>query len=177
MDIDWHKLLVPDQPILDGVIRGTLVYLMLFLVFRFLLRRRARGLGMADVLVIVLVADASQNAMGSDYKSVTEGAVLVGTIVGWDLLIDWMGDRVRWLRPLLRPPPLPLIKNGNILRANMRQEMITPDELFSELRKQGFEDHHAVREAHLEADGAVSIIAADDQDRPRTPDQPKDLTA
>jgi YetF C-terminal domain len=60
-----------------------------------------------------------------------------------------------------RPPPLPLIKDGKILRANMRQEMITPDELFSELQKQGFDDHCAVREAYLEADGAICVIASD----------------
>jgi uncharacterized membrane protein YcaP (DUF421 family) len=177
MEIDWHKLFVPDQPILDGVIRGTLVYLMLFLIFRFLLRRRARGLGMADVLVIVLIADASQNAMGSEYRSVTEGAALVLTIVCWDLLIDWIGDRVRWLRPVLRPPPLLLIKDGNILRENMRQERITPDELLSELRKQGFEDHRGVRKAYLESDGAVSIFAAEQRDQPPNPDDRKGLVS
>jgi uncharacterized membrane protein YcaP (DUF421 family) len=175
MTLDWHKLLVPDQPILDGVIRGTLVYLMLLFIFRFLLRRRARGLAMADVLVVVLIADASQNAMGSEYKSVTEGAILVLTIVCWDIFVDWLSDRVRWLRALLRPPPLPLIKNGSILRANMRQEMVTPDELFSELRKQGFEDPRAIREAYLEADGTVSIIAGDHQNRSASPDDRKDV--
>ena len=171
MEIDWHKLLVPDQPILDSMIRGTIVYLMLFSVFRFLLRRRARGLAMADVLVIVLIADASQNAMGSEYKSVTEGAVLVLTIVCWDIVIDWVGDRIPWLRPVLRPPPLPLIKDGKILRANMRQEMVTPDELHSELRKQGFDDYDCIQKAFLEADGSVSVITTDGQQQRRHPDR------
>ncbi len=176
MSIDWHKIFVPDQPILEGVIRGTLVYLMLFLIFRFLMRRRARGLAIADVLVIVLIADASQNAMGSEYKSVTEGAALVLTIVCWDRIIDWLGDRVRWLRPLVRTPPLPLIKNGSILRANMKDENITPDELFSELRKQGFTGPDGVQEAFLEGDGTVSIIAAEHHKKP-SPEEGKDPTS
>ena len=59
----------------------------------------------------------------------------------------------------------------------MRQEMITPDELFSELRKQGFEDHSAVRKAHLEADGSLSVIASDHRDRPSGPDRRKGLVS
>jgi len=34
--------------------------------------------------VVVLIADAAQNAMASEYKSITEGAVLIGTIASWD---------------------------------------------------------------------------------------------
>jgi hypothetical protein len=73
--IDWQKLLIPEQPAVESVIRGTIVYLLLFVVMRFLLKRRSGGLGMADVLVVVLIADAVQNAMGSEYKSVTEGVL------------------------------------------------------------------------------------------------------
>jgi len=88
--IDWQKLLVPEQPALDSVIRGTIIYLLLFIVMRFLLKRRSGGLGMPDVLVVVLIADAVQNAMGSEYRSVTEGALLVLTIVFWDRVLDWL---------------------------------------------------------------------------------------
>jgi hypothetical protein len=91
--IDGQKLFVPEQPVLDSVIRGTIVYLMLFIVMRFLLKRRSGGRGMADVLVVVLIADAAQNAMGSEYRSVTEGALLVLTIVFWDRTIDWLGHQ------------------------------------------------------------------------------------
>lgn len=73
--------------------------------------------------------------MGGEYRPVTEGAALVLSIVCRHRLIDWINDR--WLRSVLRPSPLHLIKNGKLLRVSMRQEMIAPDELFSELRKQG----------------------------------------
>lgn len=173
MNLDWQKIFIPEQPLLDGVIRGSFVYLMLFLIFRFLLRRRARGLAMADVLVIVLIADASQNAMGSEYRSVTEGMTLVLTIVGWDVLIDWLSDRVPVLRPFLRPSPLLLIKDGKTLRSNMRHEMITPDELTSELRKQGIDDVAIVKKAYLEADGTVSVVTKDREPRSPGPDDHK----
>jgi uncharacterized membrane protein YcaP (DUF421 family) len=158
IQIDWQKLFVPEQSPLDSIIRGTIVYLMLFIVMRFLLQRRSGGLGMADVLVIVLIADATQNAMGSEYRSVTEGALLVLTIVFWDRTIDWLGHRFPRPRRFTRPPPLLLIKDGQLLRQNMRAEMITTEELLSELRQQGLEDPAKVKCAFLEGTGELSIL-------------------
>jgi uncharacterized membrane protein YcaP (DUF421 family) len=158
IQIDWQKLFVPEQSPLDSIIRGTIVYLLLFIVMRFLLQRRSGGLGMADVLVIVLIADATQNAMGSEYRSVTEGALLVLTIVFWDRTIDWLGHRFPRLRHFTRPPPLLLIKDGELLRHNMRAEMITTEELLSELRQQGVADPAKVKCAFLEGTGELSIL-------------------
>jgi hypothetical protein len=67
------------------IARGTLMYWFLFLVFRFLLRPDVGGLGIADVLLVVLVAVASQNAMTASYHSVGEGIVVVSTLIGWKL--------------------------------------------------------------------------------------------
>ena len=67
---------------LELLVRGSLIYWFLFLLFRFILRRDAGSLGLADILVIVLIADASQNGMSGEYKSVSEAIVLVGTIAG-----------------------------------------------------------------------------------------------
>jgi len=60
------------------------MYLALFVILRFIARRQAGSFGPADLLVIVLIADAAQNGLGKDYTSVTEGIVLVLTIVGWE---------------------------------------------------------------------------------------------
>jgi uncharacterized membrane protein YcaP (DUF421 family) len=159
--IDWQKMFVPEQQVLDILLRGTLVYLLLFLVMRFFLRRRTGGLGMADILVVVLIADAVQNAMGSDYKSVTEGGLLVLTISFWDFLLDWIGHRIPWLRRLTRPSPLLLIEDGRLLRRNMRQEMITTEELLSQLRQEGIDDPREVKRAFLEGDGHMSVLRRD----------------
>lgn len=85
----------------------------------------------------MLIADAAQNALGKEYRSVTEGIVLVLTIVGWDYLFDWLGFRVPALRPLLRPQALLLIKNGKLQNRNIRREMLSEEELLGELREQG----------------------------------------
>ena len=155
--IDWHAVFVPSVSLLEIIFRGTVFYLLLFSVLR-VLRREAGGLGIADVLVIVIIADASQNAMAGEYKSITEGAVLVGTILFWDYTLDFLGYRFPRFQRLVRPKPLPLIKEGKLLRRNMRQEMITEDELLSQLRQQGMEGPAGVKKAYLEADGNISVI-------------------
>lgn len=79
LTINWEKLFIPSGSVLELVIRGTFVYLALFFMLRFLPSRQLGTLGISDLLVIVLFAEAAQNAMVSTYTSITEGAVLVGT--------------------------------------------------------------------------------------------------
>src|SRR5215216_1163526 len=160
LQIDWKAVFVPTVSPLEIVLRGTLVYLLLFFVLR-VMRREAGALGISDLLVVVLIADAAQNAMSSEYKSVTEGAVLVGTIIFWDYSLDWLGYRFPSFGRVLRPAPLPLVKDGRALRQNMRRELISMDELMSQLREQGVEHLSEVKRCYLEGDGQVSVIKKD----------------
>ena len=155
--LDWRTIFIPTLPIAEIFLRGTAIYLLLFGILR-VLRREAGAISVGDLLVVVLIADAAQNAMASDYKSITEGAVLVGTIAAWDYFLNWLGYRSRWVRQLLRPAPLPLIKDGRLLKRNLRQELITVEELMSELRQQGVESMDKVRRCYLEGDGHFSVI-------------------
>jgi uncharacterized membrane protein YcaP (DUF421 family) len=159
--LDWQELFVPVHPIPEIILRGTITYIMLFLILRFLLKRQSGVIGIADLLVIVLIADAAQNAMASEYKSITEGAILVLTIVFWNYAIDWLGFRFPALQRLTRPPPLLLIQDGKMLIRNMRQEMITTEELSSQLRQQGIEHCSEVKKAYIEGDGSISVIRQD----------------
>ena len=102
--VDWNSIFVPTTSLVEVFIRGTIVYLMLFFVLRFL-RRETGAIGIADLLVIVIIADAAQNAMAGEYKSVTEGAVLVATIAFWDYTLDWPGYRFPRIQRLLRAAP------------------------------------------------------------------------
>ncbi len=140
------------------VIRGTCVYWFLFLLFRFVLRRDAGSLGLADILMIVLIADAAQNGMSGEYKSVSEGLVLVGTLACWNYLIDWLSFRYPRFARFAEPRVLQLVRHGRLLEANLRREMLTIDDLKSQLRQNGIERLADVRHAFLEADGHISII-------------------
>src|SRR4026207_1274011 len=107
--IDWGEALLPWRGAPAIILRGTIVYFFIFFIFR-LLRRGAGAIGISDLLVVVLIADAAQNAMSAEYKSVGDGLILILTIVLWDLALDWLGFRFPVLNKILRPPAVMLIK-------------------------------------------------------------------
>jgi uncharacterized membrane protein YcaP (DUF421 family) len=143
------------------VARGTIMYVGLMLVMRFVLRRDVGSMSVTDVLFLVLLSDAAQNAMAGEYTSVTDGLVLVGTLIGWNLLLDWSASRWKLVRRFTEAPPLPLIRNGKWLRDNMKRQWITTDELRSQLREHGIEDLACVKVAILEPSGELSVIKVD----------------
>lgn len=156
--IDWAGMFVPSVSPLEIVVRGSLVYLALFALIRGVLRREGGAMGLADLLLIVLIADAAQNAMSANYQSVTDGILLVATLIFWNFALDWLAYRSPVLRRILHPPPLLLIKDGKMLRRNMRQESVTEEELMGELRKHGVGAVAQVREARIEGDGQISVL-------------------
>ena len=158
MSPDWGAMFGLSVSPVELIVRGIAMYLFLFVLFRVVIRRRVGAVGMADILVLVIIADAAQNGMSGEYKSVTDGAILVGTIVAWDYLIDWLNYHVPALRNWLEPPPLLLIRDGRVIRRNLRHEFVTEDELKSKLREKGVTDIAEVQEARMETDGEVSVI-------------------
>lgn len=164
MDVDWQRLFGLTVPPVELIVRGSVMYLGLFVLLRLVLKREAGGLGMTDLLVIVLLADAAQNGMTGDYRSITDGLLLVGTILAWSSLLDWLGYHVPWIQRWVHPAPLVLIRNGRMLRRNMRRELITTGELESALRQQGVDDLAMVREARMEGDGRISVVKHDASD-------------
>ena len=79
------------------------MYLGIFLIFRFIVGRQASSIGIADLLVIVIIADAAQNAFAKDYKSIPEGVTLVLTIIFWNFALDWLAYRSTFFAWLANP--------------------------------------------------------------------------
>jgi uncharacterized membrane protein YcaP (DUF421 family) len=158
-EIDWETIFSPSTPLLEIFLRGTIVYLSLFVLLRVILKRESGTVGITDLLVVVLLADATQNALANDYTSITDGILLVLTIVFWSYFLNWLGFRFPSIQKWVHPPPLPLVEDGKILYRNMRKELITEEELMGVIRKQGLEDIQEVKEAYMESDGHISVIA------------------
>ncbi len=158
-----------ESPLLEIAIRGTVVYMALFVLLRVVLRRQSTSLGVTDLLVVVLIADAAQNAMADDYRSLPDGVLLVAVILFWAWALDWLGYRHPAIERLVKPPKLPLVEDGELRRDNMRHELLTVEELRSQLRQQGIDDLAEVHRAYMEPDGQVSVLRRDGEqnERPR----------
>jgi uncharacterized membrane protein YcaP (DUF421 family) len=167
LDVDWGKVFLPDQPPLELIVRGTILYFAIFALLRFGPRRQTGTLSRTDLLVIVLIADAAQNGMAGEYMSIADGVLLVATIVFWSGAIDWLGYHVPPFERIVHPAPVTIIENGKLNVRNMRAELITTEELMTQLRLQGIEDVGLVSRAQIEGNGELSILRTDDQPSPK----------
>jgi uncharacterized membrane protein YcaP (DUF421 family) len=160
-EINWSEMFIPSVSPWEILIRGTIIYLFCFIVMRFT-RRGISGVSISDMLIIVVIADAAQNGMSADYKSVTDGLFLILVLVFWDYMLNLIQDRVPSIGRLFYPGPVPLIKNGRLQRKNMDKNYVTYDELMSQLRQQGIEKVSQVKISCMEGDGSISVIPLDD---------------
>jgi uncharacterized membrane protein YcaP (DUF421 family) len=170
--IDWHQIFVPSGSLLELVVRGSLMYLLILTGFR-IFRRDAGSLSVSDLLVVVLIADAAQNGMAGEYKSLTEGVVIVATIFAWNYALDWLAYRSRFVYWLLHPPSLLLIQDGKVQHRNLRSQLITRADLLEQLREQGVEDIGSVKKCFLEGDGRMSVIREQGDQQPRRSERPR----
>ncbi len=161
-DVDWHSMFALKGSVLEPIIRGSIMYLGMFTLLR-IFRRQSGSLGIADLLFIVVIADAAQNGMAGSSISVTEAGILIGTIIGWDYVIDWLGFRSPTFSRILEPKAVILIKNGLVRRLELKNQMITEEELKGQLRLQGIDDFADVKECRLESNGEFSIIKFDEE--------------
>lgn len=163
MDINWSDLWELTLPWAEIVIRGSAIYWFLLILFRVVLRRGVGSVGIADILMVVIIADASQNAMAGPSTSIVDGMLLIATLAAWNLLLDWLAYRFQWVDKLMTSPPLVLVKHGKLHRANMRREFLSQDELMSKLRNNGIEHLKEVKYAIMEGDGEISVIKQQDK--------------
>jgi uncharacterized membrane protein YcaP (DUF421 family) len=150
-------MFVPKESLIEIFMRGSILYIAMFALLR-IFRRQAGALGIADLLVIVVIADAAQAGMAGDSKSISEALLLIGTIFFWNYLFDLLGFKFPFVQRVLEPEPLLLIKDGKLLHKNLEKEMITEEELRAQLREQGIEDISSVKKSCLESNGHFSVI-------------------
>ena len=98
--------------------------------------------------------------MVGEANSISENGVVL-TIIFWSYMLGRAAAVSPRLERLLRPSPIALVRNWCMLRANVRRESVTRDELMTQLREAGIEDLAVVKIARLEGDGHISIIRAD----------------
>lgn len=122
------EMFTSQVPPLELFVRGSFVYLGILLMLRMLLRREAASITVPDLLMVVLIGDAGQNAMAKDYHTLTDGAVLIATIVFWNYALDRLAFRFRFVEWFVHPPPLPLVRKGRVIARNLRRESISRQE-------------------------------------------------
>ncbi len=160
--VDVSRIFELQAGFAEMFIRGTTMYWVLYVLLRISGRRDLGSLGVADMLVLVLVADAAGNAMSGDSYSLGDGIIVVVTIVGWSFFLDRIGYYVPMLRRALEPQRVCLVRNGQLVVSGLRREHITRGELMEQLRLKGVDRLACVKRAYLESTGEFSVVEFDE---------------
>ncbi|MBX9583002.1 MAG: DUF421 domain-containing protein [Gemmataceae bacterium] len=158
---EWDRVFVPDLSLAESLLRGTLVYFGILVLFRVVLKRQNGGVGLPDVMLAVLVSECVSSSINANANSVPNGLAAVAAMLFWSYVLDWATFRWGWLRRRLESPPTPIVVDGRVLRENLRAELLSDDELHEQLRLNGVADPARVKAAFVESGGEVSVIPDD----------------
>ena len=146
---------------LSIVARTLLVYLALLAGLRLAGKRELGQMTPFDLVVILLIANAVQNAMVGPDTSVTGGLIAAGVLVSVNYGVALARERLPWLRRAVEGTPTLLINDGKFVPEHLRREGLEEDEVLMAIREHGVSDVKDVRIAVLETDGSISIVPVD----------------
>ncbi|MGE5175184.1 MAG: DUF421 domain-containing protein [Hyphomicrobiales bacterium] len=153
---------VVRNPLLDIVARTLVIYLTLLVGLRLTGKRQVGQLTPFDLLLLLLLANAVQNAMVGPDVSVAGGLIAAATLFGVNAVVARFALGGARTARLVEGTPTLLVRHGHVLEQNLVREGISRDDLLRALREHGVEAVDAVRTAILEVDGTVSVLREDE---------------
>ncbi len=144
---------------MGSVLRAITIYVVLMILFRISGRRSISQITTFDFVLLLIISEATQNALiGNDY-SMTNGFLVILTLVGLDILLSLWKRRSPTIEKLLDGVPLVVVENGQPLRDRMNKARIDEDDVLTAARQlQGLERMEQIKYAVLERNGGISII-------------------
>ena len=156
---------IPDlgSSLPEVALRTAIVYLALLVFLRLAGKREVGQLSVLDLLVLLLIADAVQNAMVGENATIVGGLVAAAVLIVLDRGLALVADRSELARKAIEGEPRMLIRDGKVLTRALRDEGVNDTELKTALRQHGLEGPEQVKLAVLEPDGRISVIEQDSE--------------
>lgn len=146
------------ENILDVVLRSSVVYALLIVVFRLAGKRHVAQLSLIDFILILLVSNAVQNAMVGEDTTLGGGIVAALTLVAINVILTKLTVKNKFISKIVEGEPKLLLRDGNVLANVLNKENLTIQELEEAVRKAGHNNLSEVALAILETDGSISVI-------------------
>ena len=143
------------------ILRTLVVYVALLIGLRLVGRRELGQLTPFDLVVILLIANALQNAMVGPDTSVTGGLASAFTLLAVNWILSQLRARIHWLRRLVEGEPIVLVSDGKVIEEHLKRASIDLADLEQAVRENGVATIGEVETATLEVDGTVSVISKD----------------
>lgn len=158
---------------MDIFLRATVIFIVLYLVVRLMGKRELGQMTPFELIVLVVIGDLIQQGVTQNDFSLTGAVIAVSTIAFWALVMSWSSYLWPWAERLLEGEPRVIIRDGELLRTNLRRNRLTPSEIESEMRLAGISRMQDVAWAILETRGKISFIQRAEDGGQQPPSQPK----
>lgn len=152
------EVLLPTVPVWEVVLRTVVVYVVVFALLRLAGKRELGQMSVLDLVVILVISNAVQNAMTGGDNSLTDGVVAAATLVAMNIVITRFGRRIPFFSRLVVDQPTLLLSDGKVLQPHLDREGVSVDEIEMAAREHGLADLSEVSAAILEPDGSISVI-------------------
>jgi uncharacterized membrane protein YcaP (DUF421 family) len=152
------EILIPDIPVIEKLVRTAVIYCFVLVAFRLAGKRQVGQMSPFDLVVLLVISNAVQNALIGDDISLGGGLIGVAMLLVLNSLVAWASMRSRGFERLVENTPTILVQHGHVCADNLQRERVTRPELRAALRREGVVSFTDVRYAILEEDGHVSVI-------------------
>jgi uncharacterized membrane protein YcaP (DUF421 family) len=151
---------IPDlgSDLASVALRTAIVYIVLVVFFRIAGTREAGQLSTLDLVVLLIIANAVQNAMVGENTSLAAGLVAAAIILALDRGLNWLADRSTRLRDAIEGAPMLLVADGKVRSEALRDAGFTEPELGIAIRQTGLLRMNEVLAIYLERNGQLSVI-------------------
>ena len=144
---------------MDAVIRAASIYFFLLLVFRLAGKRTLVEATPFDLILLLIVSEATQQAMIGDDFSLMNAFIVIATLVSLDIVLSAVKQRFPRVEQALDGVPLIIVEAGKPLRERMQKARIDDEDILAAARKSaGLERMEQIKYAVLERDGGISIV-------------------
>jgi uncharacterized membrane protein YcaP (DUF421 family) len=145
---------------MDLILRAIVIFAFVFLLTRVVGRRELGSTEPFDLILLVVLGDLIQQGVTQSDNSLTGTTTVIVTMAALVVFTAWLSFRFARLRPVLEGKPTLLIADGELLRANLRRERMTVEELGAEARLAQISSLDDVRYAVLETNGKISFVTS-----------------
>ena len=149
----WHSIL----PWWEFVLRGLIVYVFLLAILRLTGKRQVGQLAPFDLVLLLVLSNAVQNAMNGGDNSITGGMISATTLIVANGIVGRITYKSKKMEQLIEGRPEILIHNGRLFTDIMEREKLTHHELNAALRAAGCACVEEVHYAILENTGQITV--------------------
>jgi uncharacterized membrane protein YcaP (DUF421 family) len=144
---------------MDSVLRAAAIYLVLLVIFRISGKRSLAQITTFDFILLLIVGEATQQALLGENFSLTNAFVVIVTLVGFDIGLSLLKPHVPGLERWLDGLPLVIVEDGKPLKERMDKARVDESDVLTAARElQGLERMDQIKYAVLERSGGISII-------------------